>query len=186
MFHRVGTHEVKFLSKITKKEDMRILPLPDDFVGRRSVRRAGRSACPTTIRARQSDLVNPSLIRQTDIPRTTTIRKRVRPSICPSVPSTSLARRESFRSGSYFADLAIPLSAPTTWPRALTSRNYGDCLDFSCASGFLTAPNVCEERERETAKAQKGKEEEDEDTGLRSDGPETVFTLITKGVLDNV
>lgn len=46
------------------------------------------------------------------------------------------------------------VSAPTTLPRALTSRNYGDCLDFSALPAFSRAlrANMEEEGEKETEK----------------------------------
>lgn len=38
------------------------------------------------------------------------------------------------------------VSAPTTLPRAFTSRNYGDCLDFSALPAFSRTPREAQRR----------------------------------------
>lgn len=93
-------------------------------------------------------------------------------------PVSSDAR--SSRRNLYFADSAIPLCVPGQ-RCALTSRNYGDCLDFSALPAFSRGHRARGERaERKRGSGGEG----DGEIGRRRDfgakTAKTVFTLITE------
>lgn len=126
-------------------------------------------ACPTTIRTQQSVLVNSSLIHTNRYTTNVEIRRLVS---SDAIFLVQLVFRE-------LGDTIVCLCRQRC--RASTSRNYGDCLDFSALPAFSRHRTECTKEERKTGRKKSRREKEREsEQRLRSAAAETVFTLITE------